>query len=82
MELDPAKAVELMRLIAAVFPESSNAHDSLGEAYAKIGERALAIAEYEQSLKLIDADPQIPAAEKMARRSSAQAQIAMLRAAK
>ncbi len=80
MGRDPAKAVELMRLIATVFPDSSNAHDSLGEVYAKIGERALAIAEYEQSLKLLDANPQVPAAEKAVRRSNAEAQIAKLRA--
>ena len=82
MERDPAKAVELLRLVATVFPQSSNAHDSLGEAYLKVGDKARAIAEYEQSLKLIDADSRVPAAEKATRRSHAQEQLAKLRAAK
>ena len=34
------------------FPKSSNVYDSLGEAYAKVGERDLAIANYEKSLQL------------------------------
>lgn len=34
------------------FPQSSNVYDSLGEAYAKAGEKDLAIANYEKSLQL------------------------------
>lgn len=34
------------------FPQSSNTYDSLGEAYAKVGEKDLAIANYEKSLEL------------------------------
>ena len=34
------------------FPQSSNVYDSLGEAYAKVGEKDLAIANYEESLQL------------------------------
>jgi len=34
------------------FPKSSNVYDSLGEAYAKVGEKDLAIANYEKSLQL------------------------------
>jgi CubicO group peptidase (beta-lactamase class C family) len=34
------------------FPQSSNAYDSLGEAYAKVGKKDLAIANYEKSLQL------------------------------
>ena len=33
-------------------PQSSNVYDSLGEAYAKVGEKDLAIANYEKSLQL------------------------------
>ena len=33
-------------------PKSSNVYDSMGEAYAKIGEKDLAIASYEKSLQL------------------------------
>jgi len=34
------------------FPQSSNVYDSLGEAYAKVGEKDLAITNYEKSLQL------------------------------
>lgn len=34
------------------FPQSSNVYDSLGEAYAKVGEKSLAIKNYEKSLEL------------------------------
>ena len=34
------------------FPQSSNVYDSLGEAYAKVGEKESAIANYEKSLQL------------------------------
>lgn len=32
------------------FPQSSNVYDSLGEAYTKVGEKDLAITNYEKSL--------------------------------
>jgi CubicO group peptidase (beta-lactamase class C family) len=34
------------------YPQSSNVYDSLGEAYAKVGEKDLAITNYEKSLQL------------------------------
>ena len=34
------------------FPQSANVYDSLGEAYAKVGQKELAIANYEKSLGL------------------------------
>lgn len=37
---------------AQEFPQSSNVYDSLGEAYAKVGEKDLAITNYEKSLEL------------------------------
>ena len=77
---DPVKAVEVMRLIAAVFPESANAHDSLGEAYLRLGDTANAIASYERALALFDTDTQIPEAEKSPWRDHAEEQLARLRA--
>lgn len=77
---EPAKAVEVMRLVATVFPSSSNAHDSLAEAYAKIGDRTRAIAEYELSLQLLEGDAQIPVAEKPPRRAHAEEELARLMA--
>jgi cytochrome c-type biogenesis protein CcmH/NrfG len=34
------------------YPQSSNAYDSLGEAYMKTGQKDLAIKNYEKSLEL------------------------------
>jgi tetratricopeptide (TPR) repeat protein len=45
-------AIDVFRLNAEAFPESANAHDSLGEAYAARGDREAAIRSYEQALRL------------------------------
>jgi tetratricopeptide (TPR) repeat protein len=80
MDRDMAKAVELLRLIATVFPDSSNAHDSVGEAYMKAGDKPCAIAEYEEALRRLDADPRVPPDVKVVRPKHAEAQLAKLRA--
>lgn len=48
----PAVAVEAFKLNVEVYPESWNAHDSLGEGYAAVGDVRRAIASYERSLAL------------------------------
>jgi CubicO group peptidase (beta-lactamase class C family) len=45
-------AVKLLKANVEFFPEDSNTHDSLGEAYMKAGRKDEAIASYKQSLKL------------------------------
>lgn len=45
-------AVAVLRLNAGYFPESANAHDSLGEALAALGDHNQAIAHYQRSLEL------------------------------
>jgi len=45
-------AIELFKLNVEVFPDSSNTYDSLAEAYMADGQKDLAIANYEKSLKL------------------------------
>ena len=45
-------AIELFKLNVRLYPESWNVYDSLGEAYAKAGDTALAIQNYEKSLQL------------------------------
>ena len=45
-------AIELFKLNVTAHPESWNAHDSLGEACAKAGDRENAIASYRKSLEL------------------------------
>jgi cytochrome c-type biogenesis protein CcmH/NrfG len=50
-----------MEIISFLYPQSSNAYDSLGEAYAANGDKANAIASYRRSLEL---DPKNSNAEK------------------
>lgn len=45
-------ALEIMKLNAEMFPQSSNVYDSLGEVYMELGNKELAIMNYEKSLKL------------------------------
>jgi CubicO group peptidase (beta-lactamase class C family) len=46
------EAIKVFQLNVEAFPESSNVYDSLGEGYMLNGEKALAIENYEKSLKL------------------------------
>jgi len=46
------EAIAVFKMNAEAFPESWNAYDSLGEAYAAAGEKELAISNYEKSLQL------------------------------
>jgi tetratricopeptide (TPR) repeat protein len=45
-------AIEVFKLNAESYPASSNAHDSLGEAYLKAGQKALAVESYRKALAL------------------------------
>jgi uncharacterized protein len=49
---DVDKAIELFKLNVANYPESYNVYNSLGNAYRAKGEKALAIENFEKSLKL------------------------------
>jgi tetratricopeptide (TPR) repeat protein len=46
------EAIAVFQLNVKYFPGSWNTYDSLGEAYAEAGNKKLAIATYEKSLKL------------------------------
>jgi tetratricopeptide (TPR) repeat protein len=48
----PDDAVAIFRLNTAEYPASSNAFDSLGEAYSQSGQKALAIQSYQTAVKL------------------------------
>lgn len=48
----PAEAIVVFRIVVDAFPQSANAYDSLGEAYAAAGDVTRAIANYERSLAL------------------------------
>jgi tetratricopeptide (TPR) repeat protein len=56
------EAIETFKYAVSEYPESANAYDSLGEAYMKAGNKALAIENYEKSLEL---DPDNENAKKM-----------------
>jgi imidazolonepropionase-like amidohydrolase len=45
-------AIGILKLNAEAYPQSSNAYDSLGEAYADDGDKEFAIENYEKSLQL------------------------------
>lgn len=45
-------AIEIFKLIVEEFPNSSNAYDSLGEAFLKSGDKIASLANYTASLKL------------------------------
>ena len=49
---DPAKAIALFTVNTTSYPQSFNAFDSLGEAYATFGKKTLAILNYKKSLEL------------------------------
>ena len=46
------KAIEVFKLIVKFYPNNWNSYDSLGEAYAKAGDKKMAIENYEKSLQL------------------------------
>jgi predicted membrane protein DUF2306/tetratricopeptide repeat protein len=46
------EAIRILQLNVEAFPQSSNAYDSLGEAYMDDGEKELAISNYQKSLEL------------------------------
>ncbi|MGD8759121.1 MAG: hypothetical protein PVJ07_02590, partial [Anaerolineales bacterium] len=52
-------AVQVFKLNVKAYPDSANPHDSLGEAYAAIGDTELAIESYERALAV---DPEFPSA--------------------
>ncbi|MBA3504050.1 MAG: serine hydrolase [Myxococcota bacterium] len=76
----PAKAVDVFRLNTTAFADSANAHDSLGEAYAKNGNKAAAITAYERALGALAGDARIPAGDKPAFKTRVDAELAKLRA--
>lgn len=49
-----ADAVAILELVAATWPDSANAHDSLGDAYEAAGRPADAIRASERALALLD----------------------------
>ncbi len=59
------EALEIFKLNAGVYPESSNVYDSLGQVNAMLGEKEQSVYYYQRALSL---DPHIPSAMEMIRR--------------
>src|SRR5262249_18138290 len=72
---DTKRAVEIMKLNVAAYPESPDAHDSLGDAYLADGRNELARAQAEKALALLPADTADSEARKEEIRDSANAKI-------
>jgi tetratricopeptide (TPR) repeat protein len=51
-DADSSKAIAIFKLGTAVYPNSANLHDSLGEAYETAQDNANALASYRRSLEL------------------------------
>ena len=49
---DTVRATAVFRLNTSLFPESANAHDSLGEAYERGGDKVAAIRSYKRALAI------------------------------
>ena len=71
-----AEAVAILELVAATYPDSANAHDSLGDAYESAGRTAEAIAESERALALLD---KVAGPQRDAIKRSAEDKLARLR---
>lgn len=71
-----ADAVAVLELVTVLYPESANAHDSLGDAYEAAGEAAKAIVASERALELLDKTPPF---RREAIRASAEAKLKRLR---
>jgi len=61
----PKEALQIFRLNAEAYPESANVHDSMGEAYAVLGERQYSLSAYRKALEI---EPFMPSAMEMVRR--------------
>jgi dienelactone hydrolase len=73
-------AVAILRMNVDAKPGSSNAWDSLGDAYLADGQSEKAREAAEKSLKLIDADPDVPEGRRKLIRENAQAKLDRLKA--
>jgi dienelactone hydrolase len=76
---DPKSAIAIMKTNADFHPQSSNAWDSLGDAYLADGQKDKAREAAEKSLKLVDSDLAESEAQRKAIRESAQGKLDQLK---
>ena len=75
-ESKPADAVKIFEVAVAIYPESANLHDSLGDAYERAGRAAEAIAASTKALALLDKAPE---RQRASIRESAEAKLKRLK---
>jgi len=75
---DAKRALEILNLNAEAFPDSPNAHDSLGDAYLANGQKDLARESAKRTLELLPGDTKDPEARRNAIRDSAQQKLKQL----
>jgi tetratricopeptide (TPR) repeat protein len=73
------KAIALLRVNVALYPDSMNTYDSLGEAYVRAGERVKAIATFEAGLAAMSRDKKAPPPFKAQLEQNAKKRLAELR---
>jgi CubicO group peptidase (beta-lactamase class C family) len=73
------KAIALLRVNVALYPDSMNTYDSLGEAYVRAGEHAKAIATFEAGLAAMPRDKNSPTRFKEQLEHNAKKRLAELR---
>jgi CubicO group peptidase (beta-lactamase class C family) len=73
------KAIALLRVNVALYPDSMNGYDSLGEAYVRAGDRKQAIATFEASLAAMPRDNIAPLRFKEQLQRNAKKRLAELR---
>ncbi|MCU1278616.1 MAG: tetratricopeptide repeat protein [bacterium] len=73
------KAIALLRINVALYPDSMNTFDSLGEAYIRAGERANAISTFELGLAAMARDQKTPPHFKEQLQQNAKKRLAELR---
>jgi hypothetical protein len=78
---DARGAIPLLRVNVLAAPDSTNAYDSLGEAYLRAGDKAQAIAAYQQALATLARDKTTSASVKEDLRKNALAKLKELGAA-
>lgn len=75
---DPANAILVLRINAALHPDAMNTYDSLAEAYVRSGDKPKAIATFQAGLAAMKRDKTTPASFKDQLRANAEKQIRAL----
>ncbi|HEY1547805.1 MAG TPA: serine hydrolase [Kofleriaceae bacterium] len=71
-------AVAIFELVAAIAPDSMNAHESLAEGYEAVGDKAKALAQYKEALATEPVDAKAPASFRQKLHATCVAAIARL----